>query len=395
MSQNAYSLFLKNLKSFANMAPPAPKKYNWETMVPSPFVKATLGELNRKLGAVARANRRYSQSYATEIEKAPFPKVIRRHLTVAQKPLIDDTALGRICGFRIEVKGRNGSRSSRKVVSYGSLSSGKIGSITGSMVDFGKSYFVHPKRGTEAEKNRGRERNAALNIQKMWRGKYIRKGVYSLDYTIKVIQRAVRKFIAYLRNMKLARELELRKRMDCYNGSATTIQRIWRGYWLRKYVLNMQQRRHYFEELRSKVSGLCTLTGQMSQVRIHVDQVQRQVVAERAIAAAVEEEHRLERFVRNKHHLVGTQSVPGVYSRPHSAASRLQAQISDDTICASPGFRNRIYDATAHSLKDPSPPLAHPQKIDRRPRSAALTRNFKPPSRPTTSAQRPKTALPR
>ena len=87
-----------------------------------------------------------------------FPNVIKRHLVKDQvgfkSALSNDasTSVPRITGFRIQIKGRNGSRSSRKVVSYGSIANGKSGSITGSMVDYGSSHFVHPKRGVTGVK---------------------------------------------------------------------------------------------------------------------------------------------------------------------------------------------------------------------------------------------------
>ena len=85
-----------------------------------------------------------------------FPNVIKRHLLKGQigfkSALSSDIDGPRITGFRIQIKGRNGSRSARKVVSYGSISNGRSGSITGSMVDYGYSHFVHPKRGVTGVK---------------------------------------------------------------------------------------------------------------------------------------------------------------------------------------------------------------------------------------------------
>ena len=72
----------------------------------------------------------------------PLPNVIKRHILQPSQ--------GKVVGFRIEVKGRTGSRSARRCLAYGSLASGKVG-MFGSFVDFGKSSYV-TKRGVSGVK---------------------------------------------------------------------------------------------------------------------------------------------------------------------------------------------------------------------------------------------------
>jgi hypothetical protein len=100
--------------------------------------------MDLKMLKIKRNSERYDKLYGS---KFPIPTVIQRHLLVPQQPLINETSLGRIQGFRIEIKGRNGSRSSRKVLSYGKLNTGRLDPITGSMVDYGCSAYTNPKRG--------------------------------------------------------------------------------------------------------------------------------------------------------------------------------------------------------------------------------------------------------
>lgn len=98
-------------------------------------------------------------------DKIPIPNVIKRHLLVPQSGFAslelnagsegnDDEGNieSRITGFRIQVKGRSGSRSTKKVVSYGYLANRKAGAINGSMVDYGYAQFTDPKRGTTGVK---------------------------------------------------------------------------------------------------------------------------------------------------------------------------------------------------------------------------------------------------
>jgi hypothetical protein len=83
-----------------------------------------------------------SKSNSDFLEDIPLPRSVIRHLETPNPCLLEGNALGKITGFRIEVKGRKGSRSVRQLVSYG-----KIGSsdISKTCVDFAKSYFVQKK----------------------------------------------------------------------------------------------------------------------------------------------------------------------------------------------------------------------------------------------------------
>jgi hypothetical protein len=72
----------------------------------------------------------------------PLPNAIKRHIENPNLSLLQGSALGKITGFRIEAKGRKGSRSQTQVVHYGKLGRGDIAK---SCVDFGKSFYVHKK----------------------------------------------------------------------------------------------------------------------------------------------------------------------------------------------------------------------------------------------------------
>ena len=138
-----YQKFLQQLQPLAFTGPKPPKNYNMH-LIKAPFAVA---EPPNKM--IARKSNRYDSLYSSD--KIPIPSVLHRHLLTPISPLVQETAIGKVVGFRIEVKGRVGSRSMRRSVNYGVLDSGKIGPLTGTLVDFGKSSFV-TKRGESGVK---------------------------------------------------------------------------------------------------------------------------------------------------------------------------------------------------------------------------------------------------
>lgn len=75
----------------------------------------------------------------------PLPKAILRAIANPSLPLLHGSAVGKIVGFKIQTKGRKGSRSVTSAVSYGRLGAGDSAR---SPLDYGKSYFVGKKGST-------------------------------------------------------------------------------------------------------------------------------------------------------------------------------------------------------------------------------------------------------
>ena len=115
----------------------------------SPMSQKTLGDLEPRMNLIERKSKRYDNLYKSDL--VPLPQVLQRHMLTPITCLMEQSAMGKIIGFRIEVKGRVGSRSMRRSVNYGVLDSGKIGPLTGTLVDFGKSSYV-TKRGESGVK---------------------------------------------------------------------------------------------------------------------------------------------------------------------------------------------------------------------------------------------------
>jgi hypothetical protein len=144
---SGYKSIVKGLAKIAHLGPSPPKNYNYHLMVPSPLSKKTMGELDVFMKPLELKSAQYEKT----VTGVPIPTVLKRHCLSPVPSLENQSAKGKVIGFRIEVKGRTGSRSARRIMHYGILNSGKTGSLTGSFVDFGKSTYV-TKRGATGVK---------------------------------------------------------------------------------------------------------------------------------------------------------------------------------------------------------------------------------------------------
>ncbi|KAJ3087763.1 hypothetical protein HK102_010342 [Quaeritorhiza haematococci] len=179
-----YQAFIKALSTISANAPKgkAPKYCNYHLLVPSPFVSrktqnadpaspafsdpfllpvkqkselymqsgrpralpsAQQQQQHQKPGTTKPSSpAQQTTSFLTDI---PLPRVLQRHIMLPSPPLSQETAQGKVTGFRIQVTGRRGTRSSKQIVSYGKLDTGSAGH---SYVDFGRSHYVHKKGAT-------------------------------------------------------------------------------------------------------------------------------------------------------------------------------------------------------------------------------------------------------
>ncbi|KAI8588151.1 hypothetical protein BDZ88DRAFT_422703 [Geranomyces variabilis] len=188
MAAETYAKFLKQLAHVTALAPKGkvPKQYNFDKFVPTPFHNnnnpssspstsasssasasasaSTLhniplrqrSELYAKSGLATQSaldslsappsspspQQQQQQQYLRDI---PLPTVLTRHIHLPSPALSKQTQLGKITGFRIEVTGRRGTRSSTQRFAYGRLGTGNVG---GAYVDFAKSVWVNKKGAT-------------------------------------------------------------------------------------------------------------------------------------------------------------------------------------------------------------------------------------------------------
>jgi len=92
------------------------------------------------------------------------------------------------------------------------------------------------KQALLADKYMIRDHEAAMRIQRMWRMHVIRQKYIKIQEACKTIQRYMRGFLAW----KYAERLKFEKResmnLAFFDFHATLIQKVFRGYYFRKYV---------------------------------------------------------------------------------------------------------------------------------------------------------------
>ncbi|KAI9098115.1 hypothetical protein DFS34DRAFT_619671 [Phlyctochytrium arcticum] len=217
--------------------------------------------------------------------------------------------------------------------------------------DIVDSFF---DRARDAELHRHEEHAAAATIQKVWRGFVVRRRVELYRICAQTIQRYYRGWLGrkFLEQLVVARNR--RRRMTHYYAMAVRIQKTWRGYHSRKYKFDYFKRKQYIEGVKRKIDEV------REQLAAHAIE-QRKITSEyeTSIASAT-----LDRLASTRHHLLGTKSVPGVYSR------RLRSQ------SASP---SRKHSRKSHQLAAP----AHPEN-----RKSTSTRGSPQPSHSHTHTHR-------
>ncbi|TPX65656.1 hypothetical protein SpCBS45565_g05042 [Spizellomyces sp. 'palustris'] len=168
-------------------------------------------------------------------------------------------------------------------------------------------------RSRDAELHRHEEYAAAVAIQKVWSGYVVRRRLQKLNKNATTIQRYWRGHLGRNFLERLIIERNRRKRMMHYYAMAVRIQKTWRGYHSRKYKFHYYQRKAYIENVKEKINTI------REQLAAHcIAQRQADWVHRQATAAAL-----LDRLAGNRHHLVGTQHVPGVYADARGKKARL------------------------------------------------------------------------
>ncbi|KAI8928257.1 hypothetical protein BC831DRAFT_497484 [Entophlyctis helioformis] len=154
-----YRSFLAALSKVALKGPAPPKLLNYHTRVLSPFHTAPVSasdpflafnraktdKYSARLHAAASSPEAAASPFLSDI---PVPTVLVRHMLQPVPALAQGSSLGKIIGFRIESKGRRGTRTSRQVVDYGRMDTGMVGALDGVFVDFGRSVYVNKKGAT-------------------------------------------------------------------------------------------------------------------------------------------------------------------------------------------------------------------------------------------------------
>ncbi|KAJ3288680.1 hypothetical protein HK104_008036 [Borealophlyctis nickersoniae] len=152
-----YKYFISELAKINAQAPrgKTPKLLNYHTYVPSPYrdLSDTPQTNPSKLYQIPLALRstQYLQSGRVGLAEPkdpseqqfvrdlPLPKVLIRHIREPSNLLDAGSSAGKILGFRIQLKGRVGTRSRKQMFFYGKLEQRESDR---SHVDFAKSQFT-------------------------------------------------------------------------------------------------------------------------------------------------------------------------------------------------------------------------------------------------------------
>lgn len=157
-----------------------------------------------------------------------------------------------------------------------------------------------------AEAERAKAHQAAQAVQAAYRGHVERQRLRAQHQAASAIQRSLRAASSRQRADSERAAAAAAKEQALYNAAATQIQRMFRGFWSRRYVHDCRRRREYLAKIAAK--GAET----RAELAAH-----RAALADAARLA--EQAHVKDSFARaaaRSHHLVGTTHVPGVFNSP-------------------------------------------------------------------------------
>ncbi|CAF3484183.1 unnamed protein product [Rotaria sp. Silwood1] len=164
----------------------------------------------------------------------------------------------------------------------------------------------------EAEYVREHENRASVIIQSAWRGYLVRSHIKYLNRCATLIQTWWRIYKAKVLFRQKLKEHVLQLRLKYYDDNAVKIQKIWRGFYVRKYVLDFYSRKRYLTGLEQKNEQIRT---QLREYREYLDQKQLEQQRQANIA-------KLEEEAKKTHYLVSTKVVPGIYNSKYLEAPK-------------------------------------------------------------------------
>eukprot|EP01147_Barroeca_monosierra_P002143 gene2143-5173_t len=153
-----------------------------------------------------------------------------------------------------------------------------------------------------AEDNRASERNAAVTIQRWWRGYKARKHIHGMENAAILIQRMVRGLHGRKYFRQMVKQDLASKQIQHYNAMATKIQALWKGYLQRKYGFNYYSRKAY----------LTALVLHNAEIKRELDAYACEQQARLEEAQKKEEQRRRLRELQKQHVLLSTRAQKGI-----------------------------------------------------------------------------------
>ncbi|XP_067942283.1 spermatogenesis-associated protein 17-like [Watersipora subatra] len=210
-------------------------------------------------------------------------------------------------------------------------------------------------RKNSAQANRTREYQAAVKIQSWYRALRARAYLRYIIDCSNVIQKRYRgfqgrkEFRVFLKNEVFVMKL------NRYNLLATRIQKVWRGFYVRKYIFNYYSFKRYLSSLLIK----------NETIRETLAAYKEQQQTERMQAEAKAQRENKEAWLRKHHHLVSTAVVPGIYNSPYLPfETEVEADLRNtkpfDHVKKPDGKPKYNPTATRYDLTTPKPPSLPP-----------------------------------
>ncbi|XP_051503098.1 spermatogenesis-associated protein 17-like [Myxocyprinus asiaticus] len=169
-----------------------------------------------------------------------------------------------------------------------------------------EQYFL---KNRIAEENRQRENEAAVKIQRRFRGCQVRAYLRHLHKNATLIQKIWRGFTARELFRQRVNTAYFIMKMNFYNKMAVKIQQRWRGYYVRKYVHNYYARKRYLEGVAKK----------NDLIRRDLEEFAELQKRERERIALEKEEQEKNIQAQRLHFLLSTKQCPGVFNSPFRA----------------------------------------------------------------------------
>ncbi|CAD5116643.1 DgyrCDS5514 [Dimorphilus gyrociliatus] len=128
------------------------------------------------------------------------------------------------------------------------------------------------------------------------------------------------------------KDMVLALKVTRFNEMAVKIQKVWRGYYSRKYVFNYYARQRYLEALLHKNETIRNELKEWEEMENRRQQIEEDEIMK----------SRIKNWAQGHHHLRGTTVIPGIYNSPYKPIPELETQL----ILAKPrvadsGMKNR------------------------------------------------------
>ncbi|XP_060902359.1 spermatogenesis-associated protein 17 isoform X1 [Labrus mixtus] len=172
-------------------------------------------------------------------------------------------------------------------------------------------------RHRQAEENRLRENQAAIQIQSWFRACKVRAYLSHLHKKAIIIQKIWRGFTARAHFRQMVKEAYFIMKMNFYEEMAVRIQRRWRGFFARKFIHNFYARKRYLEGVAAN----------NELVRREMDEIEELQKRERDCLKMVREQTAKVYQAYRSHHLLSTKQCPGVLNPSFGSAPQEREQL--------------------------------------------------------------------